>query len=444
MTGTTEHVAVPVAARWLSGLAIACALAAVVLLVAGGLRSLGVFLTAAAGLVLMLTGMWWFVSHLGGVRWFGGALAVLAPVTVLVVFAFAHAIWPLVGIGVLVVTALVSAHAAARRYATARESEAHAPPAAPAPRLQDPRLIMNPRSGGGKVTRFELPARASARGATVTVLTGPEHTDVAEWAREAVAQGADLIGVAGGDGTQALVAAVAAEHGVPFLVLSAGTRNHFAMDLGLDRADPAAGLLALEDGVELCVDLGDINGRTFVNNASFGAYAEVVQQPGYREDKRGTMLKVLPDLLSGHRGSRLVARVDDQLTIEAPTALLVSNNAYELSDLAGLGRRYRLDRGELGVVSVTVDSAARAAQLISGTRSSGLVEVAAREVVVEADAEAIPVGIDGESVLMSTPVTCRIRPAALRVRVPRARPGVGAPPPSAHPAVVVRMALGRS
>src|SRR3954447_11245600 len=131
MTRTTEHVAVPVAARWLSGLAIACALAAVVLLVAGGLRSLGVFLTAAAGLVLMLTGMWWFVSHLGGVRWFGGALAVLAPVTVLVVFAFAHAIWPLVGIGVLVVTALVSAHAAAPRRGGGPGPPAPRPPPPP-------------------------------------------------------------------------------------------------------------------------------------------------------------------------------------------------------------------------------------------------------------------------------------------------------------------------
>jgi Diacylglycerol kinase catalytic domain len=132
--------------------------------------------------------------------------------------------------------------------------------------------------------------------------------DVAALARQAVADGADLLGVAGGDGTQALVAGIAAEHGLPFLVISAGTRNHFALDLGLDRDNPAACLDALTDGEEQRIDLGVIGGRTFVNNASFGAYAEVVRSPAYRDDKRGTTLAILPDLLSGHRGAALSAR----------------------------------------------------------------------------------------------------------------------------------------
>ena len=119
--------------------------------------------------------------------------------------------------------------------------------------------------------------------------------DVGELARQAVADGADLLGVAGGDGTQALVAAVAAEHDVPLLVISAGTRNHFALDLGLDREDPSRCLDALGDGgVELRVDLGFIAGRPFVNNASFGAYAAIVQSPAYRDDKARTTLDQLP------------------------------------------------------------------------------------------------------------------------------------------------------
>ena len=85
---------------------------------------------------------------------------------------------------------------------------------------------------------------------------------------------------------------------MPFMVLSAGTRNHFALDLGLDRENPAAGLDALTDGVELHIDLGSIDGRTFVNNASFGAYAAVVQSPAYRDDKIRTTLDMLPDLLT--------------------------------------------------------------------------------------------------------------------------------------------------
>jgi diacylglycerol kinase family enzyme len=109
--------------------------------------------------------------------------------------------------------------------------------------------------------------------------------------------------VAGGDGTQALVAAIAAEHGIPLLVISAGTRNHFALDVALDREDPSRCLDALRDGVELRVDLGFIGGRPFVNNASFGAYAAVVQSPASRDDKRRTTTEMLPDLLARPAGA---------------------------------------------------------------------------------------------------------------------------------------------
>jgi diacylglycerol kinase family enzyme len=237
-----------------------------------------------------------------------------------------------------------------------------------------------------------------------------------------------LLGVAGGDGTQALVAGVAAEHGIPFVVITAGTRNHFALDLGLDRADPAACLAALSDGVDLRVDLGMIGDQTFVNNASFGAYAEVVQTPAYRGDKLGTTLDTLPELLDGQRGARLSA-VADSVTIDAPQALLVSSNPYGTGDIAGLGRRARLDRGVLGVVAVTVDSVEQAVGLLRGRHTTGLRVLAARTVVVTASSERIPVGIDGEAVSMPVPVRCAIRPGALRVRVPRDRPGV--PPPKA-------------
>ena len=270
------------------------------------------------------------------------------------------------------------------------------------------------------MARFGLKDKAEALGAEVALLEGPGTVDVAALARQAVADGADLLGVAGGDGTQALVAGIAAEHDLPFLVISAGTRNHFALDLGLDRDNPAACLDALTDGVEQRIDLGVIGGRTFVNNASFGAYAEIVESPAYRDDKRGTTLQVLPDLLSGHRGARLSVRAG-AATISGPQALLVSNNAYEMSDIAGLGHRARLDCGTLGAVAVTVDSAVQAVELLSG---KGVTILAAGEVVVDADAPEIPVGIDGETVMMPTPVHCAIQPRALRVRVPRDRPGV--------------------
>jgi diacylglycerol kinase family enzyme len=289
---------------------------------------------------------------------------------------------------------------------------------------------MNPRSGGGKVGKFGLKDKAAALGADVALLEGPGVVDVAAMARQAVEAGADLLGVAGGDGTQALVAGIAAGRDVPVMVISAGTRNHFALDLGLDRDDPAACLDALTDGVELRIDLGMIGGRTFVNNASFGAYAQVVQSPAYRDDKRGTALEMLPGLLSGHQGAHLAVRVDGQMVLDGPQAVLVSNNPYETGDIAGLGRRARLDQGVLGVVGVKIETAAQAAGLLRrAQRSRNVTVLTAREVIIDADQPQIPVGIDGESVLMPTPVHCTIRPLSLRVRVPRDRPGVPEPRP---------------
>jgi diacylglycerol kinase family enzyme len=180
--------------------------------------------------------------------------------------------------------------------------------------------------------------------------------------------------------------------------------------------------------VELQVDLGFIGDRPFVNNASFGAYAAVVQSPAYRDDKTRTTLDQLPGLLAGQQGPRLVARAAN-VTIEGPQAVLVSNNVYGMGDIAGLGRRARLDRGTLGLFAVTVTSAVQAAGLIRGSQSRGLTRLAGPEVVVDADAAQIPVGVDGEALLLEVPVRCTIRPAALRVRVPRDRPGVPDPKP---------------
>jgi diacylglycerol kinase family enzyme len=413
------------AQRWLArGAVIAAAASVLVPLLAIGFKaSLAVVLTGVVGLALAAAGVWWALTNKGVVRWLAIAVAVLAPLVVLVLYMSRGLLWVvLVGLGLLV-GAVVAGRAALAREAVPEKMREHE---VPPPRR--PFLIMNPRSGGGKVTRFALKDKAEALGATVALLEGPGPVDVGELARRAVADGADLLGVAGGDGTQALVAGIAAEHDVPLLVISAGTRNHFALDLGLDREDPSRCLDALRDGVELRVDLGFIGGRPFVNNASFGAYAAIVQSPAYRDDKRRTTTEMLPELLVGQRGPRLVARAEN-VTIEGPQAVLVSNNQYGMGDIAGLGRRARLDRGTLGLFAVTVQSAAQAAGLLRGRSSRGLTSLAGREVVIDADSAQIPVGVDGEALVLDTPVRCGIRPAALRVRVPRQRPGVPDPKP---------------
>src|SRR5215471_6065085 len=412
-------------ARWLARSVFVLMLGAVAILVGfAGLQSLGMVAVGAVGACLILAGGYWFLAHRGVVRWLALGLVVLTPIAILVIFALNHLIWvALVAIGLI----LLAGGAARQALAPATP-----PPGMPVREVPPPKrafLIMNPRSGGGKVAKFGLKEKAENLGAEVVLLEGPGQVDVAALAESAVAAGADPLGVAGGDRTQALVAGIAAQHDLPFLVISAGTRNHFAMDLGLDRDDPATCLDALtSDGVEQRIDLGVIGGRTFVNNASFGAYAEVVESPAYRDDKRGTTLQMLPDILSGHRGANLTARAG-AVTVTGPQALLVSNNPYQGGDIAGLSRRARLDAGMLGVVAVTVDSALQAAMLLRGARGQGLTTLTADEVVVNADAPEIPVGIDGETVMMPTPVRCAIRPGVLRVRVPRDRPGTRPPKP---------------
>ena len=414
-----------VAQRWLARLALVAAAAAVLVgpVVAGLRQSLALVLVGLAGMALALAGAWWALTTRGLVRWLAAVLAVAAPLLVLVLYRSGRLLWVVLvalGLGALAVAA--GRAALARDVVPERMGEREAPP----PRR--PFLLKNPRSGGGKVTRFGLKDKAEALGATVVLLEGPGPVDVAALARQAVAEGADLLGVAGGDGTQALVAGIAAQHDIPLLVISAGTRNHFALDLGLDREDPSRCLDALGDGVELRVDLGLIGDRPFVNNASFGAYAAVVQSPAYRDDKARTTAELLPELLAGHQGPRLVARAGG-VSVEGPQAVLVSNNVYGMGDIAGLGRRARLDRATLGLFAVTVTSAVQAAGLLRGTSSRGLTRLAGPEVVVDADTAQIPVGVDGEALVLDTPVRCTVRPAALRVRVPRDRPGVPDPKP---------------
>lgn len=414
-------------------LALVALLAIVAVVVAtGAVHSLAALAVGLVGFALLPGAAWAFVAHRGVRRGLGAVVLVAAPVAMCVLYVLAGLLLEVLVCLALAVFAGWAARAAARSH-DRPDVPASEHPAVP------PRhawMIMNPRSGGGKVERFHLAEKAAELGAEVELLPKTGHADVETLAELAVAGGADLLGVAGGDGTQALVAAVAARHGVPVLVIPAGTRNHFAMDLGLDREDPAGSLDALRDGVELRIDLGMVGDHPFVNNASFGAYAEMVRSPAYRDDKAGTALRMLPDLISGHRGPRLEVRDAGNgldggdgngggVLLTAPQAVLVSNNPYRGGDIAGLSRRARLDQGVLGVIGVKVETQAQAAALLTRRgQERSLARHTAREVVIDADEPRIAVGIDGESVLLPTPVHCELHALALRVLVPRDRPGV--------------------
>jgi len=296
-------------------------------------------------------------------------------------------------------------------------------PAAPRPR--HPVLIMNPRSGGGKAARFRLADECRARGIEPVVLEPGD--DLLQLAEAAIAGGADAIGMAGGDGSQALVAAVAARHGIPHVTVPAGTRNHFALDLGLDRDDVVGALDAFTDGIERRVDLAEVNGRVFVNNASLGLYAEVVQSPEYRDAKLKTAADILPRLLGpGATPADLQFTGPGGTEHRTAQLILVSNNAYQLDYIGGRGTRERLDRGTLGLVAASISGPAEAQRFVAlealgqVRRFPDWLEWQAPRFEVRSGGP-LNVGIDGEAVVMDPPLRFTIRAGALRVLLPRHR-----------------------
>ena len=292
---------------------------------------------------------------------------------------------------------------------------------APLPRVADPMrpvLFFNPKSGGGKAERFKLAEEARARGIEPIELT--RGSDLEQLVRGAVGRGADGLAMAGGDGSQAIVAAIAAERDLPYACIPAGTRNHFALDLGVDRDDVVGALDAFVGGGERRVDLAEVNGRVFVNNVSLGLYAEAVQREGYREAKLRTIANTLPSVL-GPEGEDLDLRwtgPGGQVHSSA-VAILVSNNRYRLGQAVGSGTRPKIDDGLLGVTVAAGPrrngEAGRAGQRPWREWSTPMFEV-------EAD-HAVSAGIDGEAVALEPPLRFRIRPGVLRVRIAGHHPG---------------------
>jgi diacylglycerol kinase family enzyme len=300
----------------------------------------------------------------------------------------------------------------------------------PAPRR--PVLFFNPKSGGGKAERFSLAAQARARGIEPIEL-GPGQ-DLERLVRHAVAGGADGLAMAGGDGSQAVVAAIAAELDLPYACVPAGTRNHFALDLGVDRDDVVGALDAFVDGGERRVDLAEVNGRVFVNNVSLGLYADAVQRKGYRDAKLRTLLDTVPEVL-GPDATGLDLRWTGSGGHEhrLGAAILVSNNRYRLGQAVGSGTRPRIDDGRLGITIVGAPT---------GRGSGGRLpqrpwrEWTAPAFEVYAD-HPVPAGIDGEAATLEPPLRFHIRPGVLRVRVARRHPG-------ASPSAMLPESLGQS
>ncbi len=276
-----------------------------------------------------------------------------------------------------------------------------------------PVLFVNERSGGGRAARTAVAEHARERGIDVVVLDATQS--LRELVRAAIAERADALGVAGGDGSLAVVAAAARAHGLPFVCVPAGTRNHFALDLGVDRHDLIGALDAFTDGVERSIDVAEVNGRVFLNNVSLGIYGDAVRQPAYRNAKMRTLVETAAEVLGPSATLPELHVVDDVgREYRRPAVVLVSNNPYSLDRPIAPGTRPRLDTGELGVVVLDtshpgLDPPGRAWR--------------ATQLAVDASAP-VHAGIDGEAVELHAPLEFLIRPGVLRVRISSRHPGV--------------------
>ncbi|MET9316113.1 diacylglycerol kinase family protein [Kribbella sp. NPDC003505] len=388
-------------------------------------------LAVIACLVIAVVAAWYGVLRRGVARLAGLYIAGIAAAGAIVLIAVGGKF----GVDLLVLAGVLLTLAATRAAFLARTEL----PRAAAP--QRPVLFFNPRSGGGKAERFALAEEARRRGIEPIELKAGE--DLETLVRDAVARGADGLAMAGGDGSQAIVAAIAAEHSLPYACVPAGTRNHFALDLGVDRDDVVGALDAFVDGGQRWVDLAEVNGRVFVNNVSLGLYAEAVQRSGYREAKLRTLLDTVPDAL-GAGGSELDMRWtgpggDGH---RGGVAVLVSNNRYRLGRAVGSGTRPRIDDGLLGITVLGAPPEAGHRRVQRPWR-----EWSAPTFEVEAD-RPLPAGIDGEALVLDAPLRFRIRPGVLQVRIAHQHPGSS---PSARApeglrdgvAKLVRIALGR-
>ena len=381
-------------------------------------------LLGLAGVVVCVVGGWWVATG-GTSRRVAGLISVVVGAAAVVgaILGAGNEDWASV-VRLVVALALLAVAVLSGRAALVeglRVSASQAGWSVPPP--EHAVLLCNPWSGGGKVEKFALPALAATLGVDTVML---DHgLDLEQLARDAVARGADCLGMAGGDGSQALVASIAVEHDLPFVCVSAGTRNHFALDLGLDREDPRKSVYAFRDAVERRVDYATVNNRFFVNNVSLGVYATIVQEEGYREAKSDTTKQLLPELLGNtEQPFDLQFTTPEGEEVDGAFLIMVSNNPYVLGLSPDVSQRRRLDSGRLGVFAVSAATGPQAAEVVTlalagrGSKSGHAFQFDCETFEVRSRSGTAFAGIDGEALELPTPLRFRIHPRGLRLLVP--------------------------
>jgi diacylglycerol kinase family enzyme len=297
--------------------------------------------------------------------------------------------------------------------------------------------VINAGAGGGDGEAMAEKAAAVFRAHGVEARMHVVRGDgkVADAARAAVSDRPDAVVAGGGDGTVNAVAAAAIESDLPIGILPLGTLNHFAKALHLP-LDVEQAARVIIDAPVVEVDVGEVNGRIFLNNSSLGLYPSLVRRRDRQQEELGRgkwTAATWAALTLLRRHAFLHVRLDvGGRPLERRTAIVfIGNNAYEMSGLR-VGERARLDSGQLGLYLPHRDSRTGLGLLALRALCGCLRETKdfdalfAATIDIESQHERLSVAIDGEVELMQAPLRYRTRPRALRIIAPNGAVARGA------------------
>jgi diacylglycerol kinase family enzyme len=292
-----------------------------------------------------------------------------------------------------------------------------------------PAIIINAASGTDdkESARERLSELFSARNLKPRITLARNGEEIVELARRAVREDCNPVVAGGGDGTINAVASQIVGTDRLLGILPLGTLNHFAKDLKipLDLEGAASNIL---NGREASVDVGEVNGRIFLNNSSLGLYPSIVRHREKQQERLGRgkwPAFIWATLTVLRRYPFLTVRLstDKEEMLRRTPFIFVGNNEYEMESF-NVGARSCLDAGQLSLYTThrtgrlgLLRFAVRA--LFGGLRDEKDFDaVCTKEVFVETRRNRLRVATDGEVTIMNTPLHYRVRPKALRVLVP--------------------------
>jgi diacylglycerol kinase family enzyme len=302
-------------------------------------------------------------------------------------------------------------------------------------------IVLNDSSGSGdcaaSAKRLEEIFTAAGREARITVARGGEQLRSA--VESAVKEGCETLVAGGGDGTINTAASTLVDSDIPLGVIPLGTLNHFAKDLGIPLELDDAAKIVLQ-GVVCRVDVGEVNGRVFLNNSSLGVYPAIVRlRDRYQAGGWGKWIAALwAGLAVLRRNPFMAVRIvaEEEAIVRRTPLVFVGNNEYRMSGLQA-GSRDSLVGGHLAVYVFKADRRVGLLRLGWQVLLKGAEEVKELDLLtvetatVETKRTSVPVALDGEVVSLKSPMVYGIRPASLPVLVPEGTsacyPGVSRP-----------------